>query len=331
MKIKLVIYTSSTSKYDITGLTESVEWSGDVDTFPRKISVNLRNVNDIKRGNNLINYKEGNLVIFYVDGDEVFRGFIFAKSMSDQGNESFTAYDELIYVTKNQDSLLVKNKTASSVIESEFRKFGIAIGSIESTGHKIKKLVFQAKDLSEIIKDMLKETKKNNGKRFVLISKKGKTYLQSRQYAPELKITIDNVMSASKDTSIEDLRTQVMITKGALDPGKGDKNKKYTTYTAKDKSGISKYGIMQHVEEAGDKDTYAQMKKKAAKLLESLNNVEETISIEFMGNVKCITGYRLTIHDNFTDLAGKFFISSDSHKFEGGTHKMTLQLSRRTV
>ena len=55
-----------------------------------------------------------------------------------------------------------------------------------------------------------------------------------------------------------------------------------------------------------------------------LKRMEETSSLEGIGNIQCITGYTITVASE--QLSGKFFIKSDTHKFENNVHTMTLEL-----
>ena len=326
MAIKIILYKSKTKKINITNMVKQITWSGDINTFPRKIDVQIMNTKNSKK-DNLISYDMGNLVVFYENNNEIFRGFIFRRSMSHNGEESFVAYDELIYVSKNSDTLMVKKRTASAVIISLFKKFGIAIGDIEPTGHKISKLVFTGSSLTEIIEKLLRETRKHNSKRYRLYSKKGKVYMVSRSKAPVSKISIKDVISANKEISIEDTKTQVMVTKGSIEGGKD--SVKYKSYTIKDNDLVKKYGVMQEVETVDDKASYETMKKKAKSILEQLNQAEVSVDIEFKGLTSCITGTALQVEDEKTNLVGKYYITSDSHTWSDGNHKMSLQLSKR--
>jgi len=274
--------------------------------------------------------------------------------MSTSGDESFTAYDELIYVTKNTDTILVKNKQASDVISSQFKKFGVAIGKIQPTGHKIKKLLLDNKTLADIVTDCLAETKRYTGKSYKLYSVKGKTYLVSRDKTAISTVTISNLISGSSERSIEELRNQVVITKGSLDvppsktpntrkkplsaaalktkaaqDAKDIRDAKFVRHIEHSHSSMSKYGLMQHIESVDDKTTLAQMKAKAKSLLKELNVVETTVDIDFIGNVGCLSGRIIHIYDDLSNISGKYYISSDSHSFSGGSHKMSLQLSRK--
>jgi hypothetical protein len=327
MKIGIHIYQSSTERYDISDLVRSVNWSGDVSSFARTLEVELQNAIDTGK-NNLINIKEGSTIQFFLDGNELFRGFIFKNSIDEKGSHSITAYDQLVYLSKNSDTILVKNKAASDVVISLLKKYGLTIGSIESTGYKIKKLFFQTQALTEIIQGCLDETEMYMGRTYKLYSQKGKVYMVSRRKAAKNTISVTDIISGSRESSIEDTKTQVMVTKGSLDPSE-ESETKYKAVTVKDANSIKKYGVMQHVETVDDKATESAMKKKAQSLLNQLKAPEVISSIEFIGDSRCTTGNIIEVRNEITDLVGKFYISSDKHTFSDGVHKMSLQLSSK--
>lgn len=324
MMIKVIIFKNNGEKFDITNLVTDINWSGDINNYHRQLEISLQNANNYS-GDNLVEHNVGDLVLFYYNNEELFRGLIFKRSMSHTGKESLLAYDELIYTVKNSDTLLVKNKQASDVINLLFKKFGIAIGSIEKTNYKIKKLLFENQAINEIIKTCLEETRKNTGKLYHLYSIKGEAYLKSRQNSSKATISVDNIISGTNEISIEDTKTQVLITKGSFD----SKENKFVSYVEKDSELAKKFGIMQHVESVDEKTNVAQMKVKAKALLNQLKQPNKTISIDFIGDPSCITGNIIEVYDKISNISGRYYITSDNHSFSNGVHKMTLQLSNK--
>ena len=89
----------------------------------------------------------------------------------------------------------------------------------------------------------------------------------------------------------------------------------------KDDGSIKKFGIFQEIyskEEGIDPTTGAKnlLKVKPA----------QAIKISAIGDINCLSCYFVEVKDTATGLSGKYWISSDSHTFENGTHKMELEL-----
>lgn len=327
MTITAVIWRSASEGYKISSeMLESVTWTGDINSFHRTATIDFKNTKDMKK--RLVKYSPGDLVILYKDGKRFFKGYIFKYSLSDDGSESIVCYDNLIYLAKNADTVLFKNQTAAGAIRSLCKKHGVPVGSIASTGYKFKRKLYEEKSLNDIFSDLLEETKKKTGKSYIFrAGTDGKVNLYNRDSASKLTVTINDVLGASKDVSIEDLRNKILVTKGSLDSK--EKKSKYITRTAQNSSSISKYGRMQHVESVDDDYSTAKMEATAKSLLKELNRSETEMSIDFIGNIACITGNKIAIDNNLTNIDGTYFITSDSHSFSNGVHKMSLQISTK--
>lgn len=328
MSISIHVYPSSGKKIDITGMTKSVNWSGDINTLPRTLEVEFKNTNDINDRKQLIQFAVGNFIIAYSNGAEIFRGNIFQTRKTQNGDSSFTAYDELIYLTKNEYSMLIKNQKASQVVSTLASKFGIKFSRIDDTGYVIAKEVCQDQVVSDIINTVLDDTKKGNGKSYSITSREGTAMMIARENAAKITVTVDNVITAEQDVSIEDTKTQVVVTKGTLDAGKGDT--KFSSVTVSDSSARNAYGLMQHSEDINDdKATTATMTAKANELLGTLKDPTFTLSMEFYGDINCTTGNRIGIHDPLSNIEGLYYITQDTHTWDSGEYKMQLQISKK--
>ncbi len=69
--------------------------------------------------------------------------------------------------------------------------------------------------------------------------------------------------------------------------------------------------------------------KTGAKAL--LGDATQKLSIEAIGNITCLSGYSVIVHDSATGLNGKYWITSDSHTFEDGIHTMSLELDFKSM
>jgi hypothetical protein len=98
-----------------------------------------------------------------------------------------------------------------------------------------------------------------------------------------------------------------------------DKGKKLGE--VKEKKNISSYGVYQKVYEKEE----GIDAKKAAKAM--MVGITKEATVESLGDVKALAGYAIEIDDKATGLKGTFYISSDSHTFQDGTHMMSLELS----
>ena len=73
-----------------------------------------------------LNFHEGNPVSFRFNGANVFYGYIFKKSRSDNRLIKVTAYDQLRYF-KNKDTISYTNKTYADVLKMLAADYGLKL------------------------------------------------------------------------------------------------------------------------------------------------------------------------------------------------------------
>lgn len=321
------------NEHYIEPLLTSVEWSGDVTQAHRTATFSVLNTADGEAP--IIKFRLGAPIRLSDKGTELFRGFIFSIDAEQNGATTLTAYDENIYLSKNNDSRRFVNQKASDIIRTLCVDFGIAYGDIADTGHVIPKLILRNMSLRDMMITALTVTKKQNRRRFFLYCDKGKLQLVERkarvvEYVLESAATLT---AASYHQSIEDTRNQVRVVSqqsnqatdslGNSSPLKGE-----ISATMKDPDAIKQYGLMQHYEEASSDSTTAEIQQLARQLLAELSKAGTEATVETLGLSDVYAGVCVYVYDKMTGLSGAYYVQTDSHRFENGTHTMTLTISK---
>ncbi|WP_232696182.1 XkdQ/YqbQ family protein [Brevibacillus daliensis] len=299
---------------------QSANWSGDITGPARKLDVSLVNTTDGRR--KAFPIELGKELRLYSDGKELFRGLSFTHQIDDRGNMSVTAYDDNIYLTKNQDTQIFRNMTASAIVKKLCGEFGVPVGQIDDTGYVIPKLVLRDKTLWDMMITALTVTQKQTGRRYFICSKEGKLHLLARKEQPVRWVLENgvNLLSASYSQSIEDMRTQVKVIGG-------DEKKKQYVAVVKNEELIKRFGIMQHLENADNDATKSQVEQLAKQLLKDLGTINDDASIEALGISEVYAGTGVYVQESMTEIIGGYYVSVDSHTFEGAKHTMSLTLS----
>ena len=305
---------------DITEFVKSVTWSGHSNVFDRQLDVSILNTKDGRKP--AFKITEGHTLTFKWNNVVLFVGIIFAYDVDINGNMSLTCYDANIYLSKSHDIRQFKNRKASDIIRQLANDFGIPIGTIADTGYVIPLLILRNKSLYEMILITLTLTRKQTGKRFFIGNKDGKLTLTS-PVDPVNRFVLKagaNVIDASYSLSIEDTKTQVKVTGGS--------KKKPITAVAKNDALRKRYGVMQHVEEMDEKATASQVKQQAATLLKEMAVINDQAIVDALGIPEVITGSAVYVVEPMTGLVGGYYVSNDTHTFEGRMHTMSLELTR---
>lgn len=316
-----VIYVDGGTQTILDPFIRSIEWSGDVKQAYRKLRVSLANT--VNGDVQIIPIKEGKAVVFREDGVELFRGVIFRYEIDSEGMAEITAYDEAVYLTKNHETKRYTKKTASAIIRELCGQFGIPVGNIADTQYVIPKLIFREKTLYDMIITALTVTQKQTGRRYFLYADKGKINLVERKTQVSKWVLEDgqNVLSASRLISIEDVRNRVKVM--ATD----DKRKDQLLALAKDTTSEAVYGIMQHIEQVAGDVTKSQAEQRAKQILTDMKKPKEEIKLESLGIHEVTSGKAVYVKQKMTKTIGGYYVQSDSHTYENGAHTMSLLLS----
>lgn len=308
--MKLVVYQNN-KIIDITQLCNNVTWSGDIQQVARKLEFNVvypLNDNNIEK----VNIALGNMVIFYEDNKELFRGIVFTKEKSSSSQAiRVTCYDHLIYLIKSKGTYNFKKMTAEQIAQKVAGDFGISIGSLAKTNIS-QNLIVQGEDIYSIIMKAYTNAFKQNGKKYIPIMRQGKLYVIEKgstvvNYVLESNT---NITDSSYTESIENMVNRVKIY-----DDKGNYINK-----VENADWIKLYGVLQ--------DTYTKEEGKNALTVAKnmLKGIERSGDISALGNVDCITGYAIKVKEPYTNLVGLFYIDSDTHTWNNGQHTMQLSL-----
>lgn len=301
-------------------IVNSITWSGDITQAYRKLEVSITNTID---GTAQAISIELGKELRLLDGDsELFRGVIFQHNIDAKGKMSITAYDENIYLTKNTDSRKFSAMTASAIIRELCTHFQIPVGEIADTEYVIPKLILRDKTVWDMIVTALTETRKQTGRRFLLSAREGAVQLTERGSKITDWVLEDttNLLSASYSQSIEELRTQIKVIGG-------DEEKNPIESLVASEELIQAFGTMQHLERAQSDINPSEIAQLAAQLAQEHGKIKDDATVEAIGNLEVISGTAVYVKDSLTRIVGAFYVNSDSHTFENGTHKMSLTIS----
>jgi len=309
-------------------VTESVTLQGQRYQAPRSIQANI-----ITKQGSQTYYRvsEGDTVLFKWKGKELFRGIVFSRTPV-EGKLTFTAYDMLQYLVKNQDVYVFSNQRADQILRRIGADFQIPMTSIANTGHVMKSLVFKNDtSLYDIILKALKETKRQTGRNYQIFSAKGKMGLRAWPDPEDVWVIESgvNLIGYQYSTSIEETATRVKMRTSVDEQGKNKKkgSKSDIVVIEQDKAGQSKYGILQHVETVTGQINQPQLQKRAkVRLAEKKGVKQEVKSIQALGIPELQSGLPIYLKIPEINIKKTYWIDQDKHEFNGVKHTMTIDV-----
>lgn len=304
---------------DMTNLVKSVRWSGRKGSSARTITVAMIDDDGYRHARSGIDVADGNQCVFLVDGKERFRGILMNQNQGDNKQLKFKAYDNGIYLANNKDTFVYKNKTADQVFSDVCSRFGIPTGEVAKCSYKIPEFTKSKTTGQDAVLDALSLDYKATGTRHFISSDKGKLSLLQRK-DQVISFVVDgdaNLYGYSYTKSIESIKTRVKMI-----------SKEGTTIAEKSNSSLEqKVGIFQEIQQPDESLTKAQVKDLVGSVLDTLDDPEETLMLNILGDPDVISGKAILVKIPHLDISRAYYVDSDDHTFEDNMHTMSLTLT----
>lgn len=298
----------------IPSVEEGITWSTERKGSPGELKFKV--FKDEK-----LNFTEGDAVRMYVDGVNVFYGFVFSKKRDKEQMIDVTAYDQLRYL-KNKDTYVYENKTAGELIQMLAEDFHLQTGEIEDTGFKIASRVEDNSSLFDMIQNALDLTLQNKNEMYVMYDDFGKITLKNIANM-RLNLVIDEETGENFDyTSSIDSNTynKVKLTYENEETGTRE------VYIAQHGENINQWGVLQHFDTLQEGENG---QAKADALLSLYNAKTRNLSIKnAFGDTRVRAGSLLPVILNLGDLKVQnlMLVEKCKHEFKENQHQMTLTL-----
>lgn len=317
-KIQLLVVKDKKT-IDMTNLVQSVRWSGRKGSSARTITVTMIDDDGYRHARSGIDVADGNQCVFLVDDKERFRGILMNQNQGDKKQLKFKAYDNGIYLANNKDTFVYKNKTADQVFSDVCSRFGIPTGEVAKCSYKIPELTKSKTTGQDAVLDALGLDYKATGTRHFISSDKGKLSLLQRK-DQVISFVVDgdaNLYGYSYTKSIESIKTRVRMI-----------SKEGTTLAEKSNSALEqKIGIFQEIQQPDESLTKAQVKDLVGSVLDTLDDPEETLTLNILGDPDVISGKAILVKIPHLGISRAYYVDSDDHAFEDNMHTMSLTLT----
>ncbi|MEY8518630.1 hypothetical protein AALC25_17365 [Lachnospiraceae bacterium 29-84] len=321
MKIKWIRDKDGyTCTSDITQAVSSVSWSGSVSQAARTAEIAVINAPNDKDVENLkLDIGAGQGIKIYEGGDLIFFGEVQgARKTGETGTVTYTCHDLLNHLLKSTGVYNFSDTTAERITEKVCADLGIKTGSITATKAAIKKMIIDGDTFYDIIMKAYTKAARQTGEKYIcrmdgarlsveIKGEKVKNFVLAEGY---------NITNAGYEETIGNMVNVVKIY---------DEKGAQVGEVRKDKW-VKEYGVYQQAYKK-EKGVNGQV---AAKSL--LQGVEKRVTVEGInGDLKCIAGNGVEVYDKATGLNGLFWIDSDTHTWENGTHMMSLELNFKNI
>ena len=321
MKIKWIKYKNGyIYTTNITQAVSSVSWGGSTSQAARTAEITVINAPNDKNVTNLkLKIAAGDTIKLYENDELIFVGEVITKeTTSETGTITYSCTDLLNHLLKSTGVYNFTDTTAEKITKKVCADFEIKTGTIAKTNAPIKKMIMDGSSIYDIIMAAYTKAAKQTGKKYICRMEGAK--LTVRKKGPVVKNFVlaeeYNITNTRYEETIDNMVNVVKIY---------DQTGKQIGEVKKD-TWVEKYGIYQQIykEESGINA------KTAAKNM--LQGVEKKVTLDGInGDLACIAGNGVEVYDKATGLNGVFWIDSDTHTWENGTHIMNLELNFKNI
>ena len=237
-------------------------------------------------------YSEGSPISFVYDNQNIFFGYLFKQSRSDE-TVKFTAYDQMRYL-KNKDTLAYSGLTASGIFTDICKKFKLKHKVVNPSKYVVPPFLNRDKTLFEMINNGIDATYMAESKLYFIMDNFGTLeFVDVEKKVTDLIVDKESLMlEYDYERGIDDeTYNQVKVVR------ENKETKKRDVWMVKDTNTQKRWGILQHLHTADEKMNEAQIKELAQNILKLKNRPEETVSIKCIGSptIKAGVSFRLNI------------------------------------
>lgn len=300
--------------YDLSETFEQIEWSGTVLGAGRLVEFSILN-NPYDMSLKMPDISTGDYVTLETETEEIFYGQIFGIERSSEiGTVTYTAYDMMKNLLESNGRYNFKNKTPEAIAAQVLADIQVPYNHLEETGVNIKSMLCDSTAYYDIIMGAYTQAFRMTGKRYLpMIWQRAFGVWPAVYTVGNFRLSDElNITRASISESMDSIKNVVKIY--------DDKGKQVGE--VKDDDSRENFGVFQEVYTVEKGVDPVAAAKNLLKV-----NPEQTITIEAIGDINCLSGYSAIVEDTATGLMGRYWIKGDKHTWRDGIYIMELELS----
>lgn len=189
-------------RYDISAITQSINWTGSVDRLHRTATVTLTS-------NANIPFDTGEKVRIYKNDFLMFSGRMFKRQRSGTGDMVLTCHDDAYYLYRSEASISRSKVTLSELFEMCCERVRLEPGYVKKTKTVYHNLEFVGETLQTILFTVMGMERQRTGRSYYVRAYKGKLELRERGALTGIKMDAATIASIDTTKSAENTFTKI--------------------------------------------------------------------------------------------------------------------------
>ncbi|MBR2080322.1 MAG: hypothetical protein IKM36_04150 [Oscillospiraceae bacterium] len=250
----------------------------------------------------------------------ILDGFLASVSVGSEigTGKTIKAYDRGLQMNNNSAAYAFRNAAPAEIVRKVCEDFGIAVGDLADTGTYSLTRNFIGVSLYQILATAYTLASGSTGKQYHLRFEADKLCVRELAQRDETLYIRpgSNLLSATSSVSLEKLVNRVAIV-----------DKSGNRISVKDNAeSQQRYGVW--TKTVQQSDTAAET---ADETLREFAEPQYSISVQGLGDWRCISGECVGVQDRESGLWGVFAIENDTHTLANGIHTMQLTLTLKNL
>ena len=321
---------NSGNTYDVTRMAERVELRSEWMTgFPGTLEMFLVATPDTDMGwlteaRAGMDEKHGHLVIFSVDGQGQFKGYVTNVGLTESNIVEVRARDQIFYL-KSRDMLYTEEMTASGIFTDVCDRKANLNHEVRVPASKILAPYYYGTDYTmfNMIRHAIDSANVAENKQYLIRDEFGTlVFTELRELLTEVRLGDKEYATGYRYESgiEEETYNHVRAYRPNEEIGMFD------TWVAKDSDTIGRWGQLNLIFEVDKDMTDAEIIALTEQKLEFFNTPLDTISIRALGHLDIHAGNGIKLDIGKIGLTGNFWITRCKHTFTNNFHVMDLEL-----
>ena len=314
---QLVIVSPQGESWDVTDRVSTLTWSGSINQVSRQLEAVMVTPNDGSLSE--LPCDLGNEIRLWAGARTRFWGNIVTREKAtDASTTTLSGLDRGRFLSNNEGWYQFDGSAPETAVRAICSDFGVGVAGLAATGTVVSRK-YPGVALSKIIDSLYTLASEQNGKRYLArFNGLGQLEVVEKPNTATLEIASKkNLQTMSVREDISKLQNSVAI---YTDAGK-------LVRTVDDAESVALYGQFQHIlTQREGEDAGAQ----AQAWLED-NGLQQTITVECLGDPDLISGNAVLLRSNTTGVTGLCWIDSDTHTWKNGQYFCRLSLNFRNL
>lgn len=273
MKTELLIANKRSGKiWECSNCVTTASWETNRTDSPGKFTFTLQKAGDI-------DFLEGDVVRFSVDGQLQFYGWVFTKEKDRWGVIDVTCYDRIRYLKANA-SYSFYNMTAADIIKQIAGDLQVDVSDLDVPPYAIPSLIEEDQSCLDIIGSAVQQTLLNTGDIYVFYDD-GNGLCLKRPEDMMSNVMIGDLSLLTEYTYKTDIDEQtynsVKLARPNEETGRAD------VFIAQDSYNIGQWGLLQLYQTVDGDMNDAQIQAQATASLEYYNRRLRTLKVDSLG------------------------------------------------